>query len=91
MDDKVAEAAQDTDFCLDITAARCPMTFVRTRLMLDRMAPGQTLAVRLRGAEPLENVPLSARGLGHEVLALGPEDPAAASPADIWRLVLRKG
>ena len=37
---------------LDITAETCPMTFVRTRLALDRMAPGETLLVLLRGRVP---------------------------------------
>ena len=55
---------------LDITSEICPMTFVRTRLALDRMAPGQTLRVRLRGEEPLRNVPRTAREQGHEVLSL---------------------
>jgi TusA-related sulfurtransferase len=55
---------------LDITAEVCPMTFVRTRLALDRMSPGQTLLVRLRGEEPLRNVPRTAREQGHEVLSL---------------------
>ena len=49
---------------LDITAEVCPMTFVRTRLALDRMAPGQILLVRLRGEEPLRNVPRTAREQG---------------------------
>ena len=53
---------------LDITAEICPMTFVRTRLALDRMAPGETLLVLLRGAEPRHNVPASAAALGHTVL-----------------------
>jgi TusA-related sulfurtransferase len=55
---------------LDITAEVCPMTFVRTRLALDRMKPGQVLLVRLRGDEPLRNVPRTAREQGHEVLSL---------------------
>jgi tRNA 2-thiouridine synthesizing protein A len=55
---------------LDITAEVCPMTFVRTRLALDRMSPGQVLRVRLRGEEPLRNVPRTAREQGHEVLSL---------------------
>ena len=55
---------------LDITAEICPMTFVRTRLALDGMQPGQVLRVRLRGKEPLENVPRTAREQGHAVLAL---------------------
>ena len=45
------------------------MTYVRTRLALDRMAPGQLLDVHLRGAEPALNVPRSARQQGHEVLS----------------------
>jgi TusA-related sulfurtransferase len=55
---------------IDITAEICPMTFVRTRLALDAMQPGQVLCVRLRGKEPLENVPRTAREQGHEVLRL---------------------
>lgn len=61
---------QDHDVELDITGELCPMTFVRTRLALDRMAPGQTLLVKLRGEEPLRNVPRTAQEQGHEVLSL---------------------
>lgn len=53
---------------IDITADLCPMTFVRTRLALDRMQAGEVLLVRLRGAEPLENVPRTAITLGHAVI-----------------------
>ena len=56
------------DRSLDITAEICPMTFVRTRLALDRMAPGETLLVRLRGEEPRRNVSASAASLGHAIL-----------------------
>lgn len=44
------------------------MTFVRTRLALDRLPPGALLEVRLRGAEPLRNVPRTATEQGHAVL-----------------------
>ena len=70
---------------LDITSDICPMTFVRTRLALDRMAPGQVLLVRLRGDEPLRNVPRSAREQGHEVLSLVTDEQGTA------RLLLRRG
>jgi TusA-related sulfurtransferase len=53
---------------LDITTEVCPMTFVRTRLALDRLPPGALLEVRLRGAEPLRNVPRTAAEQGHAVL-----------------------
>jgi tRNA 2-thiouridine synthesizing protein A len=70
---------------LDITGEICPMTFVRTRLALDRMAEGETLMVRLRGEEPLRNVPQTAREQGHEVLSIQTE------PDGTSVLLLRKG
>ena len=51
---------------LDVTALTCPMTWVRTKLELERMAPGEELEVRAVG-EALENVPRSAAEAGHEV------------------------
>jgi TusA-related sulfurtransferase len=57
------------DSAIDITADLCPMTFVRTRLALDRLASGQVLQLRLRGAEPRRNVPETATRQGHTVLA----------------------
>ena len=56
------------DQVLDITGETCPMTYVRTRLALDRLAPGKILAVRLRGAEPEANVPRNALMQGHGIL-----------------------
>ncbi len=46
------------------------MTFVRTKLKLERMRPGEILSVRLRGEEPLRNVPRAARDEGHEILGV---------------------
>ena len=57
---------------LDITDLTCPMTWVRTKLELERMAPGEALEVACReNSEALENVPLSAREAGHEVSVKG--------------------
>jgi TusA-related sulfurtransferase len=56
---------------LDITALTCPMTWVRTKLELERMAPGEALEVRCRPGEALENVPRSAREAGHAVAVAG--------------------
>lgn len=54
---------------LDITNEICPMTFVRTRLALDRLRSGDVLHVRLLGEEPRRNVVANARSLGHTLLA----------------------
>lgn len=59
----------DADAALDITAESCPMTFVRTRLALDRLPAGAVLAVRLRGDEPRRNLPRTATEQGHAVLS----------------------
>jgi TusA-related sulfurtransferase len=56
---------------LDITGLRCPMTWVRTKLELERLAPGDALDVRCAEGEALENVPRSAREAGHEVTVTG--------------------
>lgn len=46
------------------------MTFVRTKLKLERMRSGEVLSVRLRGEEPLRNVPRAARDEGHIILGI---------------------
>ena len=66
----IVTTMQDVTREIDITNDLCPMTFVRTRLALDGMAPGEILRVRLKGDEPLRNVPRSAQEQGHEVLSL---------------------
>lgn len=58
----------EADATLDITRETCPMTYVRTRLALDRLASGQILDVRLKGTDPLANVRATARQQGHQVL-----------------------
>jgi TusA-related sulfurtransferase len=70
---------------IDITKDICPMTFVRTRLALDKMSPGETLLVHLKGEEPLRNVPRTATEQGHEVLSVETES------SGISRLLIRRG
>jgi TusA-related sulfurtransferase len=73
------------DHVLDITRDVCPMTFVKTRIALDRLAAGQTLLVRLRGEEPVRNVPRTATEQGHAVLEQHVEGDGTTV------LLLRKG
>lgn len=61
------------------------MTFVRTRLALDRIRAGETLLVRLAGEEPRRNVPRTAIEQGHAVLA------QHDLPDGTTTLLLRKG
>jgi TusA-related sulfurtransferase len=61
------------DAAIDITGEVCPMTFVRSKLKLERRHSGEVLAVRLSGDEPLRNVPRAARDEGHSILGIVPE------------------
>jgi TusA-related sulfurtransferase len=63
---------------LDITRDICPLTFVKTKLLIERMSSGDTAEIRLTGAEPLENVPRSVSEHGHLVLSLEVEASGGA-------------
>lgn len=76
---------ETADRQLDITVETCPMTFVRTRLALDRMQPGEVLQVLMKGEEPRRNVPRTATEQGHTVLEM------VELPEGLTRLRLRKG
>ena len=47
------------------------MNWVRTRLALEELQPGDTLVVELDAGEPLTSVTRSAREDGHEVAVEG--------------------
>lgn len=73
------------NYFLDITTEVCPLTFVRTKLMVERMAVGETLEVRLNAGEPLENVPRSLAELGHAILSVEPENREdLGGPHRLW-------
>lgn len=52
---------------VDLTGEVCPMTFVRAKLHLDRMAPGELIEFVLKPGEQMRNVPQSLKQEGHRV------------------------
>ena len=62
-----AATVPDVARALDVTSLRCPMTWVRTKLELERLESGETLEVRVPPGEAVESVPRSAREAGHAV------------------------
>jgi tRNA 2-thiouridine synthesizing protein A len=74
----------EADLELDISGEVCPMTFVRTKLVLEQMAVGQVLNIKLRDGEPRHNVPRAIRDHGHEIVSLLP------AGGDLYELVVRK-
>ena len=69
---------------LDITKEHCPMTFVKTKLALAKIAKGDTLEVLLNAGEPLNNVPRSAEEQGFEIVSIEPVQGA------VHRVSIRK-
>ncbi|MGI0492841.1 sulfurtransferase TusA family protein [Alkalinema pantanalense CENA528] len=52
---------------LDLRGTPCPINFVRTKLKLEQMAPGELLEVWLDPGEPIEQVPDSLTMEGYQV------------------------
>ncbi|MFH1958006.1 MAG: sulfurtransferase TusA family protein [bacterium] len=53
---------------LDLRGVICPMNFVKTKLKLEEMQPGQILEVILDDGEPVRNVPRSVKEEGHKIV-----------------------
>ena len=73
---------------LDLRGTPCPLNYVRSRLALESLAPGQLLQVDLDAGEPERMVAEGLRGEGHEV-AVEPLLPDEGEPA--VRLRVRRG
>jgi cysteine synthase A len=56
---------------LDLTGVVCPLNWVRAKLALERLRPGDRLVLLVDPGEPVESVPRSAREAGHEVCVDG--------------------
>lgn len=72
---------------VDVRPFACPLTWVKTRIALDRLAPGDVLEVWLLAGEPAASVPRSAEEEGHRVLAL---EPLPAEGAAALRLLIER-
>ena len=73
------------DHFLDITGDVCPITFVKTKLLMERVTSGEVVEIRLPSGEPLENVPRSVREEGHTILSL-----ESAGEVDVHILLIQK-
>lgn len=73
---------------VDLRAYACPVTFVKTRIALDRLRPGEVLELWLPAGEPAESVPRSATEEGHRVLRV---EPLGRGEPGAVRVLLQKG
>ncbi len=68
---------------LDLRGVICPYNFVKTKLKLETMAPGQLLLIHLDEGDPIRNVPRSVSADGHDVLSQERTDQS-------YRVIIRK-
>ena len=69
---------------VDLTGEVCPMTFVKAKLRLEQIAPGQILELVLKEGEQMRSVPISLKAEGHKIEAVRRE-------GDRYHLLVRKG
>ncbi len=53
----------------DLRGVLCPLNFVKTKVELAKLKPGDTLEIWLDDGPPIENVPGSVKAEGHRIVA----------------------
>lgn len=76
----------NSDKKLDLCGVSCPMNFVKTKLKLEEMQPGQILEIILDAGEPIRNVPCSVKGEGHQIVKV-----VYLDEENIFKLYIKKG
>ena len=61
---------QTIDRELDLSGEVCPYTFIKSKMAIETLQPGQVLRVTVDNSESAGNVPRSLSGEGHEVLSV---------------------
>ena len=69
----MAKINKNINHVIDITKEICPLTFVKTKLAIEKISLGNLLHIRLKGREPLENIPRSVIEHGHTIISNLPE------------------
>lgn len=58
---------------LDLRGIPCPLSFVKAKLFLEKLHPGDRLELWINAGEPVEQVPDSLRTAGHQILDIFPQ------------------
>lgn len=80
----MSESERRVDEELNLHGEVCPYTFVKSKLALEDMQPGQILRVIVDNPESAENVPRSLTNEGNEVLSVGQAGGGS------WSILVRK-
>jgi tRNA 2-thiouridine synthesizing protein A len=60
------------DQLLDLRGTPCPMNWVKAKLELEQLAPGERLEILLDDGDAIRNVPRSVKAEGHKILRVTP-------------------
>jgi TusA-related sulfurtransferase len=74
MSKSMPESTHESIDSIDLRGVPCPLSFVRAKLRLEKIAPGQVIEVWLDGGEAIEQVPNSLAVEGHKIHALEERD-----------------
>lgn len=72
---------------INLRGVTCPMNFVKTKLALEELKPGEILEVILDEGEAMLNVPRSLKDEGHRIIKVAPFN----EEADSFRVIVEKG
>ena len=75
---------ENKNHLLDLRGVSCPMNFVKTKLLLDKLGSGAVVEVYLDAGEPVESVSSSMTAEGHMV-----EEPKPRTDGG-FSLIIRK-
>ena len=81
--EKVAAVESIVD-SMDLKGVACPFNYVQAKVRLEQMQLGELLEVTIDDGEPIENVPLSLKNDGHEIID-------TKKIGQHYRLTIRKG
>ena len=74
---------KNADAEIDLRGVMCPYNYIKTKLKLEGMEPGQILSVILDEGEAMRNVPRSVENDGHTIMQ---QEPYQAG----YRILIRK-
>ena len=75
----------ETNQEIDLRGEVCPYTFVKSKLALEEMSPGQVLSIIVDHEPATKNVPRSMENEGNEIIGVD-----KLNDSD-WKIVVRKG
>jgi len=68
---------------LDLRGVKCPISWARTKVVLEQIAPGETLEVLLDEARGARDIPKAAEAEGYAVID-------STSADGLWRIRIEK-